>query len=44
LDAGAAADVEVQPVADDEAAAAGRLHVGPVPVAGAFRDVDERIA
>jgi hypothetical protein len=32
----AAADVEVQLIADHEAAAAGRLHVGPVPLAGRF--------
>src|SRR5207244_9966339 len=44
LHALAAADVEVEPVANDQAAAAGRLDVAPVPVAGFLRDGDERPA
>ena len=42
--AAAAAYIEVQLVADDHAAATCRLNVAPVPVAGAFRYADERIA
>src|SRR5207244_12444764 len=38
----AAAAVEVEPVADDQAAAARRLDVAPVPVAVMFGDRDER--
>src|SRR5262245_38038572 len=42
--ASAAAVVEVELVADDEAAAAGRLHVSPAPVAGRLGDTIERPA
>src|SRR5665213_1518580 len=38
------AHVEIQPVADDQAATAGRLHVRPVPVAEMLGDGQERIA
>src|SRR5205085_8982969 len=41
LHAGPAADVEVQLVADDQAAAPRRLYVAPVPVAVGLRDRDE---
>src|SRR5262249_23619461 len=41
-DASPAADVKVEPVADYQAAAAGRLDIAPVPVAVLFRNRDER--
>src|SRR5262249_56638718 len=40
-DARPAADVEVKPIADDQAAAPGRLDVAPVPVAVLLRNGDE---
>src|SRR5262245_8997948 len=40
-DASPAADVKVEPVADHQAAAAGRLDIAPVPVAVLLRNGDE---
>jgi hypothetical protein len=44
LNALAPADVEIQSIADDRAAAARGLHVGEVPIALFFRHADEGVA